>query len=93
MTGSGRNATWRKGSASVTPSCLRRLAERVERLAHFLEGQIAHQARDGQRQFGQHLAVGDHHETALQIVQPIDGGRHVRIVGADDADVVAVVPN
>ena len=91
MTGSDRNATCRNGSANVTPMRFAALRKRIERFAHVLVGQIAHQSGDGKCQFGQHLAVGHHHEPTLDVVQSIDRCRHVDVLDTDDADVVAVV--
>ncbi len=72
---------------------LRGLAERKQRVADGLERAVAHQARDGQRQLGPDRAVGDHDKAALERDDAVDRDRHVAVVGADDADVVAVVPD
>ena len=91
ITGSGRKATCRNGSGRVHAEASGRLAQRVERVADGLEGAVAHQAGDRQRQLGPDRAVGRHHEAALDLDQAVHGRRHVAVVGADDADVVAVV--
>ena len=85
ITGSGRKATCRNGSASDDAEALGRRAQRNQRLAHLLEAHQAHQAGDRQRQFGEHLAAARHGEAALDVDQPVDRDRHVGLVGADDA--------
>ena len=69
----------------------RRATERHEARVNRLEGLETHQAGQRQRQLGHHLASLRHDETAAELAQPIDRDRHVVVVHADDADVVAVV--
>jgi hypothetical protein len=66
ITGSARKASCRNGSSSVTPSETAAHAQ-LRAGAHLLEGRQAHQPGHRQRQFGQHLAVAHHDETALDL--------------------------
>ena len=68
-------------------------AERKQRVADGLERAVAHQAGDRQRQLGPDRAVGGHDKAALERDDAVDRHRHVAVVGADDADVVAVMPD
>ena len=63
----------------------------MERVADRLIGFEAHQAGDGQRDFAGDLAVFDDDEAALDLDEAVGGERHVVVVGADDADIVAVM--
>src|SRR5260370_299086 len=68
-----------------------RLPQLAQALLDLLERLVAHQAGDGQRQFGDHLAVRRRHGAALDLDQPVHRHGHIRIGATDDADIVAVV--
>ena len=55
------------------------------------KGPVAHQSGDRQGHLGPDLATRDDHEAAPDGAEPVHGDRHVGVVHADDADVVAVV--
>src|SRR5690606_1062396 len=55
------------------------------------EGVQAHEAGDGQGEFGRDGAALRHGEAAAHGDQPVNGESHVRVVGADHGDVVAVM--
>ncbi len=63
----------------------------MERVADVLVRFEAHQAGDGQRDFAGDLAVLDDDEAALDFSEPVGRERHVVLVDADDADIVAVM--
>ena len=67
ITGSGRKATCRNGSASVDAEALGGRAQRNQRLVDVLEAQEAHQPRDRQGEFGDHLAALGDREAAFDL--------------------------
>src|SRR5580658_11285622 len=66
-------------------------AQGIQILAHLLKGGQAHEAGEGQGEFGQHPAALDSYESSAQRKQAIDGHRHILIPGAHYTDVVAVM--
>src|SRR5207237_7576162 len=58
---------------------------------HEVERTVAHQAGDRQRQLAPHAPLFHHHDAAADLGQPADAEGHVRIVDAENDDVVGVV--
>ncbi len=75
----------------ATPSSAEQPLERLEALDHLVDGPIREQARDGQRQLAEDVAVGVHHDAAADLPEARDRERHVAVVDADAHDVVCVV--
>lgn len=69
------------------------LAQMVQGVSHALVRFEAHQAGDGQGDLAGDLAVMDDDEAAFDLAETIDGKCHVVVIDADDADIMAVMPD
>jgi len=68
-------------------------AEGVKILAHGLKGGQRHKAGEGQGELGEHSPGLDGNESSTECQQPVHGNRHILVIGAHHADVVAVMTN
>ena len=94
MTGSGRKATCRNGSASVHAERLGGAAQRDQRLAHLLEGSRGSSGpATGSASSASTSPSSTTTKPPLISRKRLTARRHVLVVDADDADVVAVVPD
>ena len=91
ITESERNASICTGCGKSTPSERTARRELAARGEHLGERPVGEQARDRERQLGEHaIAVGDD-EPAAELAQPSHRAEHRGVVGADDDQVVRVV--
>ncbi len=81
--GFGQDAVERPGS----------VAQMMQVMGDLFEAFQTHEPGNGQGEFGRHpAAIGDR-KAAAQLDQAIDRRGHVRVIGADHGDVVAVMPH
>ena len=92
ITGSGRKATCRNGSGRVTPSAFApRRRSGCSASRDRLEGRSLIRPAIGSASSARTAPSDDDDEAALERDEAVDRRRHVGVVGADDADVVAVM--
>ena len=70
---------------------LPRGVELRDKLCHLAHGEVVHEARNGQRHHGKHLAVRDRAHAAAAFDERIGGQRHVCVIRARDKQIVRVM--
>jgi hypothetical protein len=79
------------GVVQAAAAAAHRLDDAVGLLRHHLGALVGHQPGDGQLDQRKLFAPAHHNDAAAHLLQPVRGLRHVRLVGADDDHVVAVM--
>jgi len=70
-----------------------RVPQGGDRRADHFGRRAAHQTGNRQGEFGYHLPVADRYKAAGQLDDAVHRKRHVLVACAEDADIVAVVPD